>query len=82
MLFRSFNLTSFNDYQNPICLRLARNGNDYTAYYSADGTVWTQAASFTDTRVPTLIGPFAGNYSSIPGKAVPVVMAINWFNVL
>ena len=77
-----FNLTSFNDYQNPICLRLARNGNDYTAYYSADGTVWTQAASFTDTRVPTLIGPFAGNYSSIPGKAVPVVMAINWFNVL
>jgi hypothetical protein len=65
-----------------MCLRLARNGNDYTAYYSAEGVVWTQAASFTDTRVPASIGPFAANYSSIPGKAVPVVMAINWFNVL
>jgi hypothetical protein len=77
-----FNQASFNDYRNPMYLRLARNGSAYTAYYSVDGVVWTQATSFTDTRVPTLIGPFAGNYNSIPGKAVPVVMAINWFNVL
>jgi hypothetical protein len=77
-----FNLASFNDYRNPICLRLARNRSAYTAYYSVDGVVWTQAANFTDTRVPTSLGPFAGNYNSIPGKAVPVVMAINWFNVL
>ena len=77
-----FNLASFNDYHNPMYLRLARNGTAYTAYYSVDGVVWTQATSFTDTRVPTSIGPFAGNYNSIPGKAVPVVMAINWFNVL
>jgi hypothetical protein len=77
-----FNLESFNDYHNPMYLRLARNGNAYTAYYSVDGDVWTQATNFTDTRVPTLIGPFAGNYNSVPGKAVPVVMAINWFNVL
>jgi|ERR1700761_977028 hypothetical protein len=79
---RVFNLASFNDYHNPMYLRLARNGTDYIAYYSVDGVVWTQATSFTDTRVPISIGPFAGNYNSIPGKAVPVVMAINWFNVL
>jgi hypothetical protein len=77
-----FNLASFNDYHNPMYLRLARNGTAYTAYYSVDGVVWTQATSFTDTTVPTSIGPFAGNYNSIPSKAVPVVMAINWFNVL
>jgi hypothetical protein len=77
-----FNLASFNDYHKPMYLRLARNGTAYTAYYSVDGVVWTQATSFTDTRVPTSIGPFAGNYNSTPGKAVPVVMAINWFNVL
>jgi hypothetical protein len=77
-----FNLASFNDYHNPICLRLSRNKSAYTAYYSVDGVVWTQATSFTDTRVPTSIGPFAGNYNSNPAKAVPVVMAINWFNVL
>jgi hypothetical protein len=77
-----FKLASFNDYHNPMYLRLARNGTAYTAYYSVDGVVWTQATTFTDTRVPTSIGPFAGNYNSIPGKAIPVVMAINWFNVL
>jgi hypothetical protein len=77
-----FNVASFNDYHDPMYLRLARNGSDYIAYYSVDGVVWTQATSFTDARVPTSIGPFAANYSSIPGKAVPVVMSINWFNVL
>ena len=77
-----FNLASFNDYHNPMYLRLARNGPAYTAYYSTDGDVWTQATTFTDTRVPTALGPFAGNYNSNPAKAVPVVMAINWFNVL
>jgi hypothetical protein len=44
--------------------------------------VWTQATNFVDTRVPTLIGPFAGNYNQTPAKAVPVVMAVNWFDVL
>jgi hypothetical protein len=77
-----FNLASFNDYHNPMYLRLARNGTAYTAYYSTDGDVWTQATTFTDTQVPTALGPFAGNYNSNPARAVPVVMAINWFNVL
>jgi hypothetical protein len=77
-----FDQASFNEYHNPISLRINRSGSAYTAYYSVDGVVWTQATSFTDTRVPTSIGPFAGNYSSNPTKAVPVVMAINWFDVL
>jgi hypothetical protein len=77
-----FNQASFNEYHNPICLRLNRTGSSYTAYYSVDCVVWTQATSFTDTRVPTSIGPFAGNYNSNPANAVPVVMAINWFDVL
>ena len=72
----------FSEFQNPICLRISRRGTAYIAYYSVDGMVWTEAASFTSTQVPTLIGPFAGNYNSVPAKAVPVVMAINWFNVL
>ncbi|HTZ58968.1 MAG TPA: hypothetical protein VMB49_12755, partial [Acidobacteriaceae bacterium] len=59
-----------------------RQGSTYTAYYSVDGVVWTQATIFTDSRVPTLVGPFAGNYNQTPARAAPVVMAINWFNVL
>ncbi len=77
-----FDEVSFNEYHNPICLRLTRSRSAYTAYYSVDGVVWTQATSFVDNRVPTSIGPFAGNYNQTPGKAVPVVMAINWFDVL
>ena len=77
-----FNQASFNEYHNPICLRLARTGTAYTAYYSPDGVVWIQAASFVDARVPTLIGPFASNYNNTPARAVPVVMAINWFDIL
>jgi hypothetical protein len=77
-----FDVASFNEYRSPMYLRLARSKSAYTAYYSVDGVVWTQASTFTDNRVPTLIGPFAGNYSSVPARAVPVVMAINWFNVL
>jgi hypothetical protein len=77
-----FNDSRFSEYQNPICLRLSRSGTNYIAYYSVDGVVWTEAASFANTQVPTLVGPFAGNYNSVPARAVPVVMAINWFNVL
>jgi hypothetical protein len=77
-----FEEASFNEYQNPIYLRLTRNGASYLAYYSVDGVVWTQAAGFTYARIPTLIGPFAGNYSPTPARAVPVVMAINGFNIL
>ena len=40
-----FNQASFNEYHNPICLRLARTGTAYTAYYSPDGVVWVQAAT-------------------------------------
>jgi len=77
-----FNQASFNEYHNPICLRLSKTGSAYTAYYSPDGVVWIQAASFVDARVPALIGPFASNYNSTPASAVAVVMAINWFDIL
>lgn len=72
---------NFNEYENPIYLRLSRTGVSYRAYYSVDGVVWVQAASFTDNRVLTLIGPFASNYNPTPARAVPVAMAINWFNI-
>jgi hypothetical protein len=72
----------FSEYQNPMYLRLTRTGVAYIAYYSVDGVVWTQAASFTDIAVPALIGPFAANYNRSPSRAVPVVMAINWFDIL
>jgi hypothetical protein len=73
--------TNFSQYQNPIYLRITRNSNAYVAFYSVDGTNWVQAASFANARTPTTIGPFASNYNQAPVNAVPVVMAVNWFNV-
>jgi hypothetical protein len=72
---------AFSQYTNPMYLRLSRNGSSYIAFYSVDGTSWTQAANFTDTLAPTEIGPFAGNYNDNPASAVPVVMSTNWFDV-
>jgi spore coat polysaccharide biosynthesis protein SpsF (cytidylyltransferase family) len=68
-------------YQNPMYLRMSRTGSAYVAYYSIDGLNWTQATSFTYTRVPVSIGPFASNYNDTSANAVPVVMAVNWFDV-
>lgn len=75
-------VTSFNEYNNPMYLRLTRNGEIYVAYDSVDGVVWSQAVTFSDSNLPAAIGPFASNYNGNPAHAVPVVMAINWFNVL
>ena len=73
--------TNFNQYQNPMYLRLARSGDAYMASYSTDGLHWTQATSFTDTGTYTSIGPFDSNYNNSPQNAVPVVMSVDWFNV-
>jgi hypothetical protein len=73
--------TNFSQYQNPIYLRITRNSNAYVTFYSIDGTSWVQAASFANTRTPTSIGPFASNYNLAPVNAVPVIMAVNWFDV-
>jgi hypothetical protein len=73
---------SFSEYQSPMYLRLTRSGVVYIAYYSTDGNVWTQAATFSDTHVPTALGPFAANSNAIPARAVPVTMSINWFDTL
>jgi parallel beta-helix repeat protein len=73
--------TDFSQYQNPMYLRLTKNGSAYVAMYSLDGVSWTQAAGFTNTSPTTAIGPFAGNSNDTPANAVPVVMSVNWFDV-
>jgi hypothetical protein len=75
------NDTDFSQYQNPMYLRLSKSGSAYVALYSVDGVSWTRAASFTDTKAPTAIGPFASNYNDTPAETVPVVMSVNWFDV-
>jgi Bacterial Ig-like domain (group 2) len=74
--------SDFSQYQNPMYLRLTKSGSAYVALYSIDGVNWAQATSFTDTKATTGIGPFASNYNDTSANAVPVVMSVNWFDVL
>jgi Chitobiase/beta-hexosaminidase C-terminal domain/Bacterial Ig-like domain (group 2) len=71
----------FSQYHSPMYLRLGRTGSAYVAQYSVDGVSWVQVANFTYLDAPAQIGPYAGNYNSNPADAVPVVMAVNWFDV-
>jgi hypothetical protein len=73
-------IANFSQYQSPMYLRLSRAGSAYIAYYSTDGTNWIQATSFTYTRVPTSIGPFASNYNASPAMAKPAAMSVDWFH--
>jgi hypothetical protein len=74
--------SDFSQYQNPMYLRVTKAGSAFVALYSLDGANWTQAASFTDAATFTSIGPFASNYNDTPANATPVVMSVNWFDVL
>jgi hypothetical protein len=74
--------TDFSQYQNPMYLRVTKAGSAFVALYSLDGTNWTQATSFTDGTTFTSIGLFASNYNDTPANAAPVVMSVNWFDVL
>jgi Chitobiase/beta-hexosaminidase C-terminal domain len=73
--------TDFSQYQNPMYLRLSKTGSNYVAYFSVDGVNWVQAGGFTDSLALTSIGPFASNYNATPANTVPVVMAVNWFDI-
>jgi Beta xylosidase C-terminal Concanavalin A-like domain len=44
-------------YQNPMYLRVTKAGSPYVAFYSVDGTNWTQAASVTDSTIFSSFGP-------------------------
>lgn len=74
--------SDFTQYQNPMYLRVTKAGSAFVALYSLDGENWTQATSFTDAATFTSIGPFASNYNETPANAAPVVMSVNWFDVL
>ena len=66
-----FHITSFNEYRDPMYLRITRSGAAYIAYYSVDGVVWSQAATFSDARVPTSIGAFPLTTTEIQRERFP-----------
>ena len=78
-----FEEASFNEYQNPMYLRLTRTGVSlYRVLLGRWGGLDTGRRQAEQPGFQTLIGPFAGNYNATPSRAIPVVMSINWFNIL
>jgi len=48
-------------------LRMTRTGDDWVMEYSADGTNWTVAGSFTHSITVSGVGPFAASTGASPG---------------
>ena len=51
---------------SPYYLRVKRTGNQWTASYSANGTSWTQAVTFSHALTVSRIGPWVGNAGNTP----------------
>jgi hypothetical protein len=75
-------ISPFSSYPVPTYLRLTRVGTTYTAYWSADGSTWNQAGTFTDSLVVTGLAPYGWNYSSTPSQATALTATFDWFHYL
>jgi hypothetical protein len=71
--------TACNNSDDPLWLRLTKQGNLYTGYYSTNGTTWVQAESFQD---PVLtVNDIGLNASEGGGTAPPINMGFKDFVV-
>ncbi len=78
---QKFLVAPFSGYVVPTYLRLNRTGSTYTAYYSADGTNWTQAGSFADSSLTvTGLALYGSNYQSNPSNAPAITPSFDWFH--
>ncbi|MCK4959164.1 MAG: fibronectin type III domain-containing protein, partial [Planctomycetes bacterium] len=50
-----------NPYANPIYMRIRRQGDVWTQWYSHDGSTWIESISFSYPMTVNSVGPFAGN---------------------
>jgi hypothetical protein len=75
-------ISPFSSYPVPTYLRLTRVGTTYTAYWSKDGTTWTQVGTFTNSMVVTGLAPYAWNYSTTPSAAPALTATFDWFHNL
>ncbi len=57
---------SVNPNANPIWMKVRRQGNNWTQWYSHNGSDWTPAVSFSHTITVTAVGVMAGNAGSNP----------------
>ena len=58
----------------PIFLRVKREGNTWTHYFSYDGIIWNAVRVLTSTLVPNSAGVFAGNFGGANAPAHTAVV--------
>ena len=71
--------TACNNSNDPLWLRLTKQGNLYTGYYSTNGTTWVQAESFQDPVVT--VNDIGLNASEGGGTGTPINMGFKDFVV-
>jgi regulation of enolase protein 1 (concanavalin A-like superfamily) len=62
-----------------IWLRVQRSGSTWTLLWSADGTVFTAATTFSQALTVTAIGPFVGNYGVVATATPAFTAAVDYF---
>ncbi|HEG43343.1 MAG TPA: hypothetical protein ENH94_04760 [Phycisphaerales bacterium] len=84
-------IPDINPNANPIYMRVRREGDVWTQWYSHDGFTWIESLSFSYPMTVNSVGPFAGNAirTASPdfdcyidyffNTAAPVVPEDNWF---
>ena len=55
---------------NPLYLKVKRVGDQWTEYYSYEGTNWITAANFNQALIVSSVGPYIGN-NGIPESSTP-----------
>jgi hypothetical protein len=66
---------------SPLYLKVKREGNQWTEYFSYDGTNWITAVTFSRTLVISSVGPFVGNYGSPESSAPAFTGLIDYFRI-
>lgn len=61
---------------DPLYLKVTRQGNLWVTEYSLEGQVWLPVGSFTSGMVPSKVGVMAGNST---GSANPQTVRVDWF---
>lgn len=63
----------------PIYLRIRREGNQWTEFYSYDGQTWTTAGSFSHVLSVSSVGVFVFNHGSPASNSPAYTAAIDYF---
>lgn len=70
-LYRESSINYWQDYtESTVFLKLKRSGSTYSAWYSADGVIWSRATTVTASKKPCAVGCILKNWGTPHAESV------------